>query len=151
LINSHKLSKIPIRYMEDCFFCKIGNKHIDSQVICENDDALAFLDIKPLSPGHTVVIPKTHAENILDLEDSKIGAVFGLVKRVTRVLNKSFRPDGFTIGINHGSMLGQVDHLHIHVIPRFKGDGEKSLHSLVNNPPKESLSEIRSKIIDNTN
>ncbi|MBI2591597.1 MAG: HIT family protein, partial [Candidatus Brennerbacteria bacterium] len=58
------------------------------------------------------------------------------------------KPDGFTIGINHGEASGQaVDHLHIHIIPRWKNDGGGSIHGVVNNPPKESLEEIKKKIL----
>lgn len=131
----------------DCLFCKIAGKTIPSEVIYEDDSVLAFLDIHPLSPGHTLIVPKVHSENILDLPDEEAAKAFVSVKKVTALLSEKLKPKGFTIGINHGRIGGQlVDHLHIHVIPRFEGDGGGSLHSVVKNPPKESLSEIRRKI-----
>lgn len=131
----------------DCLFCKIAEKTIPSEVIYEDDSVLAFLDIHPLSPGHTLIVPKVHSENILDLPDEEAAKAFVSVKKVTALLSEKLKPKGFTIGINHGRIGGQlVDHLHIHVIPRFEGDGGGSLHSVVKNPPKESLSEIRRKI-----
>lgn len=127
----------------DCLFCKIANKQISAEVVYEDEFATAVLDINPRAKGHIMVLPKVHAENILDLPDEKIDGVFKAVKNVTNILAKAFSPDGFTIGINHGSVSGQtIDHLHIHIIPRWFNDNGGSIHSVVNNPPKESLKEI---------
>ncbi len=132
----------------DCLFCKIANKEIASEIVYENDKIVAFLDIFPMSLGHTVVIPKKHAENIIDLAGEEVEPLFSAVKEITGLLQEKLAPRGFTIGINHGRVGGQlVDHLHVHIIPRFEGDGGGSLHSVVKNPPKESISEIRDKII----
>ncbi len=129
--------------MMDCLFCKIANKEIPAQIIYESADATAVLDVNPRAPGHTMILPKVHAENILKLPDDKIEGVFKAVKETTDLLNKKLKPDGFTIGINHGRVSGQiVEHLHIHVIPRWAGDGGGSIHSVVDNQLKESLEEI---------
>lgn len=134
----------------DCLFCKIADHSIPANIVYEDEKIAAFLDIHPLSPGHTVIIPKVHAENILDLTTEMIAPIFESVKTLTCVLNKALNPQGFTIGINHGKVSGQaVDHLHVHIIPRFSGDGGKSLHSIVSNPPKEPLKEIKEKILKN--
>ncbi len=131
----------------DCLFCKISHKEIPSEVVYEDDKTFAFLDIFPRAGGHTVIVPKIHAENVLDLPDELAAPLLLTVKRVTDILNKSLKPQGFTIGINHGRVSGQaVDHLHIHVIPRYDGDGGGSIHSVVNNPPKETLKEIIQKL-----
>jgi len=131
----------------DCLFCKIAKKEIGAEIVYEDADTLAFLDVRPRAPGHCMVIPKVHAENILDLFDDKVEPTFLTVKKVTAKLLKALNPQGFTIGINHGSVSGQViDHLHIHIIPRFENDGGRSIHSVVDNPPKESLKEIADKI-----
>jgi len=133
----------------DCIFCKIGKKEVPSEVIYEDGEVLAFLDINPISLGHSVVIPKIHAQNVLDLDDGLVGPVFGVVKKVTGMLQKALNPQGFTIGINHGKVSGQaVDHLHVHVIPRFEGDGGSSLHSVVQNKPQESVSETKKRILN---
>jgi histidine triad (HIT) family protein len=133
----------------DCLFCKIGSGEVPSQKIYEDEHALAFLDINPLTEGHTVIIPKIHAENILDLPAEEVAPVFLAVRRATGMLSKALGSEGFTIGINHGRISGQaVDHLHIHVIPRYKGDGGGSLHSVVNNPPDSKIEEIKTKIIE---
>lgn len=131
----------------DCLFCKIARKEFGSAVVYEDGDVLAFLDIHPRAPGHTMVIAKTHSETLLDVPDEAIAPLFKGVKTVTAMLQKALKPDGFTIGINHGKVSGQViDHLHVHIIPRFKEDGGGSIHSVVSNPPSETLEEIAAKI-----
>ncbi len=134
----------------DCLFCKIISKEISAEIIYEDDDAVAVLDVHPRAPGHVMILPKVHAENILDLPDEKIEPVFKAVKKVVELLNKSLKPDGFTIGINHGKVSGQtIEHLHIHIMPRWLNDNGGSVHDVVNNPPKESLEEIANKITTN--
>jgi len=131
----------------NCLFCKIIKKEIPAEIIYEDEKTLAVLDIAPRAPGHAMVLPKTHCETILDLPENEINPLFSSVKKVTRLIQKSLKPEGFTIGINHGKISGQaINHLHIHIIPRFKNDGGSSVHSVVNNPPKESLKEIKNKI-----
>lgn len=132
----------------DCLFCKIARKEFGSAVVYEDGDVLAFLDIHPRAPGHTMVIAKTHSETLLDVPDEAIAPLFKGVKTVTAMLQKALKPDGFTIGINHGKVSGQViDHLHVHIIPRFKEDGGGSIHTVVSNPPAETLEEIAAKIV----
>lgn len=132
--------------MPDCLFCKIVKKEIPAEIIYDNDFVLAVLDINPCTQGHVMVLPKTHFETILDLPE--VGPVFQTVKEVTGRLKEVFNPDGFTIGINQSRAAGQtVDHLHIHIIPRYKGDGGGSIHSIVQSQSKESLSVIKDKIL----
>ena len=137
-------------FMSKCIFCKIIRREINSEIIYEDEKTVAVLDVNPRSLGHSMVLPKIHAENILDLPDKEIEGVFKVVKKVAGILKKTFKPDGFTIGINHGKASGQVvDHLHIHIIPRWHGDGGGSMHSVINNPTEESLEEIARKIREN--
>ena len=136
----------------DCLFCKIASKEIPAEVIYENGGVVAFLDINPMTLGHTVIIPKNHAGNILDLPDDEVEPTFLAVKYVTGMLTRALNPEGFTIGVNHGRMSGQtVPHLHIHVIPRYSGDGGGSIHSVVKYPPKEEIEETKKKIIKASN
>jgi histidine triad (HIT) family protein len=132
----------------DCLFCKIAAKEITDSIVHEDDTTVAFLDINPRAPGHTLIIPKDHCESILDLKEEQIEPVFSAVKRMTGILKKALAPDGFTIGVNHGRHAGQViDHLHIHVIPRWKDDGGTSVNSVVLNQTGESLESIKEKIL----
>ncbi len=131
----------------DCIFCKIANKEIVSEIIYEDKNSLAFLDIHPITLGHAMVIPKIHAENILKLPNKIIGPLFSAVQKTVKILSNSLLPDGFTIGINHGKNAGQaIDHIHIHVLPRFRSDGGGSIHTIVKNPPKKSIKEVAKKI-----
>ncbi len=134
----------------DCIFCKIIKKEISAEIIYEDDGALSILDVYPVAPGHAMVLPKAHAQNILEVRSDQLGHLFSAVQAVTNILMKALQPDGFTIGINHGKVSGQtVDHLHIHIIPRWSTDHGGSLHSVVHNPPKESVQEIALRITNN--
>lgn len=132
---------------QNCLFCKIINREIGAMIVYEDDHAMAFLDVNPRSPGHTMVIPKTHAENIVSLPESEVEALFMAVRKVAGHLGVVLSPDGLTIGINQGGASGQaVPHLHVHIMPRYAGDGGGSIHSVVNNPPKEALEIIHKKV-----
>lgn len=132
-----------------CLFCKIVAKGIPAAVVYEDEKTLAFLDIMPRSPGHTMVIPKYHSPNFLELPAGEVAPLFLAVKKVADILMAKLKPDGLTVGINQGRASGQeVDHLHVHLMPRWKGDNGHAVQLVVNNKPKESLEEIRKKIVD---
>lgn len=134
----------------DCLFCKIISKEIEAYIVYENADAVAMLDVHPRALGHTMVLPKEHAPTLLDLAADRVGPVFQAAQTVARKLKRVLECDGLTIGINQGRASGQmVDHLHIHVIPRWHGDGGGSIHAVVNNPSRESLDVIARRL--NTN
>ena len=134
-----------------CLFCDIGSKRIAAEVIYEDEAAMAFLDINPRAPGHAMVIPKAHAETIIDLPDNDMGPLFSAVKRTAEKLMHATKSDGLTIGINQGRASGQeIDHLHVHLIPRFADDRGNSLQSVVNNHPKKSTKEIAEQIRSHT-
>ncbi|PIR44279.1 hypothetical protein COV23_00750 [Candidatus Wolfebacteria bacterium CG10_big_fil_rev_8_21_14_0_10_31_9] len=123
------------------------NKEIFAEIVYEDKDTIAILDVHPRALGHIMIIPKVHAETILDLPDEKVEGVFKAVKKVTSIIEKALSVNDFTIGINHGNVSGQiVKHLHIHIIPRWENDGGGSIHSVVDNPPKESIKETADKI-----
>jgi len=116
-------------------------------IVYEDDKTLAFLDVMPRSSGHALVVPKLHAATIVDLPESEIQPLFSAVKKVIALLTKAIAPDGVTIGINQGEASGQVvGHLHVHIMPRFNGDGGGSVQSAVHNPPEDSLEAIAAKI-----
>ena len=127
----------------DCLFCKIGKKEIPAQVIYEDENSLAFLDIKPHTKGHTVVIPKNHAQIVFDLNDRKYQQLMLSAKKTMELIKEKLNPDGFNVGWNHNTAGGQVvPHLHIHIFPRYNGDGGGSMHSIVNNPGDLSVEEV---------
>lgn len=109
----------------DCVFCKIVKGELPSYKVYEDDLSLAFLDINPVSPGHTLVIPKAeNTRNIFDVSPEDWAAVTETARKVAHAVEEATGADGVNIMMNNRGSAGQVvDHPHIHVIPRFKGDG----------------------------
>ncbi len=129
--------------MEQCIFCKIAAGEIPGHKVYEDKDTLAFLDIHPHAQGHTVVIPKKHGETVFDLEDATNKAVLMATTKAMEKIQKALSPDGFNVGWNHKPAGGQVvPHLHIHIIPRYNGDGGGSIHSIIKNPGKKSVEAV---------
>jgi histidine triad (HIT) family protein len=109
---------------DNCIFCKIANGDIPSAAIYEDDDFKVILDKFPSAPGHALILPKKHADNIFELDADSTAKIFPLAQKVARAIQKSLNPDGINILQNNGEAAGQsVMHLHVHIIPRFKEDG----------------------------
>ncbi|MDO8561210.1 MAG: HIT family protein [bacterium] len=112
--------------MNDCIFCKIARGELPSFKVYEDDAVLAFLDIRPVNPGHTLVVPKQHSKNIFDVPSDDWARVSETVRMLAGKIEKAMSADGVNIMMNNRGHAGQlVDHTHIHIIPRFKGDGFK--------------------------
>ena len=94
--------------MPDCIFCKIVAGEMNAHTVYENESVLALLDIHPASRGHTMVIPKVHAERLDLLEDRHVGALFLGVKSVMTLLEKALKPGGLNVGWNHGWAAGNT-------------------------------------------
>jgi len=110
--------------MTDCIFCKIVAGEIPAHKLYEDEKTLAFLDIHPVNPGHTLVIPKKHSYNILDIAPEDWAAVAEVARKMAVVLHEALGADGINLGMNNREHAGQVvDHPHVHVMPRHKGDG----------------------------
>jgi histidine triad (HIT) family protein len=108
----------------DCVFCRIVSGDIPSYRIAETDRAIAFLDVNPASEGHTLVIPREHRVDIWDLPADDGLAVWALAQRVATVLHDALRPDGLTLfQANRPAGFQDVLHFHLHVVPRWHGDG----------------------------
>lgn len=136
--------------MNDCIFCQIVKGKIHAFIVYEDEKTVAFLDSNPSAIGHTMVILKKHAATLLDLDEEGVKQEFLTVKKMTETLKKTFKTDKFTIGINHGEEWG-VPHLHVHIIPRFEGDGGGIIQKIVDNPPRKSLEVVAEKIKKNLN
>ena len=133
--------------MADCVFCKIIAGTAKAEAVYEDESALAFLDNHPASRGHTLVIPKTHAETLDHLSEAQLGPLFLAVKRVMGLLETSLQPAGLNVGWNHGWAAGQrVDHLHVHLIPRYAGDGGAGIQFLVHGSVREDLASIADQL-----
>ncbi len=109
--------------MTDCIFCKIVAGSIPSTKIFEDEDTLAFLDIKPVNPGHTLVIPKNHATNIFDISEKDYLAVMKTARMIAPAIRDGVGAEGANVTSSNGKAAGQeVFHFHIHIIPRFEKD-----------------------------
>lgn len=108
------------RSESDCPFC---NPDSASELIVESATAYAIFDKYPVSEGHALIIPKRHCESYFDLTFKEQAACVFMLNKVKEIVSERFKPDGFNVGINVGEMAGQtVHHVHIHLIPRYKGD-----------------------------
>ena len=131
----------------DCLFCKIVAKEIPNYTVYEDQQNLAFLDIHPHAKGHTVVIPKVHAETTFDLNEELLKEFSLAVQRTMERIDHVLHPDGYNVGWNHGEAGGQaVAHLHVHIMPRWHGDGGGPIQRVVQNQPKEDIKTIAEKI-----
>ena len=132
--------------MSQCVFCRIVAKEIPATVVHEDEHTLAFMDIGQVNPGHVLVALKKHAENIFALEDAQAAAVFRASAKVARAIRAAFEPQGLSVYQANGAAAGQtVLHLHIHLVPRYEGDG-MALTWPVKNPPREKLVDYAEKI-----
>lgn len=129
---------------ESCIFCKIASGKIPAYKVHEDDNTLAFLDVYPLSKGHTLVIPKAHTRQIEELSEKDSEMLFKTVWKLTRYIQLATGTTSSLIGINNGPESGQeVPHVHIHIIPRSKGDGGGPIHSAMRSRPAVSKEEMQ--------
>ena len=109
--------------IKDCQFCKLVEKEGVVSSVYEDEKVMAFLDVKPVSEGHTLVIPKTHYENIYEIPEDEIAHLHKIVKRVACAIKKGVNAGGISVTQhNEGAALQRILHLHVHVIPRYEGD-----------------------------
>ncbi|NQV89555.1 MAG: HIT family protein [Parcubacteria group bacterium] len=110
--------------MSDCLFCKIIAGEIPSVNVYEDEYVLAFLDINPVKAGHTLVVPKNHADDVSQSSNEDLAQVMGVVLKIAPKIQETVGGDGFNLMSNVGEAAGQsVFHTHFHIIPRFNGDG----------------------------
>jgi histidine triad (HIT) family protein len=132
--------------MSECIFCRIVARQIPATVVHEDEHTLAFMDIGQVNPGHVLVAVKKHADNIFALDDVQAAAVFRSAAKVARAIRAAFEPQGLSVYQANGKAAGQtVFHLHLHLVPRYEGDG-MALSWPVKNPPREKLVEYAEKI-----
>lgn len=109
--------------MENCIFCKIVQKDIPGKIIYEDDVCLAFLDLSQTTDGHTLVIPKKHYKNILEVNDETLTHLIVVTKKLANKIVKNLNANGVNILTNANEIAGQtVMHFHIHIIPRYNLD-----------------------------
>jgi len=134
--------------MNECVFCKIAKGEIPAGAgkLYEDDNFIAFLDIKPNNPGHALVVPKNHYENIYNVPDEVLKNIAPIVKKMTVAVKNGVNADGINIIMNNDGAAGQiVPHAHFHIIPRFADDG---LRHWIGKPypNKEASTKVAEKI-----
>jgi len=108
----------------NCSFCKIVHSEVQSYIVFEDDLSLAFLDKRPLFPGHCLLIPKSHYETLIDLPSSLVGPLFQNAQILVHAMEQGLQAEGTFVAINN-RISQSVPHLHIHIVPRHKKDGLK--------------------------
>jgi len=108
--------------VKGCVFCDIVAGSISAYVVFDSPSVLAFLDHRPLLPGHVLVIPKTHDETLGDLPEAEVGPYFRVVQRMAIAVEQAVHAEGSLVAANI-RISQSVPHLHVHVVPRRKGDG----------------------------
>jgi len=107
----------------ECIFCNIVEKKSEAEIIFEDDNIVAFLDIQPINYGHTLVVPKKHYDNFLTVPSNELADIVNATQFISGAVKRSVKADGFNVITNNGESAGQtVYHFHFHVIPRFNED-----------------------------
>lgn len=133
--------------MENCIFCQIIDGHIPSSKIYEDDDVLAFLDISQTTSGHSLLVPKKHTRNLLEISDDASSTLFRHLPKIARGLQTATQANGMNIIANSEEAAGQtVFHTHIHLIPRYDEKDEFSLNYTTHEPDFEALGQLAEKI-----
>ena len=131
---------------DDCIFCKIANGEIPSNTVYEDEDFRAILDMGPAAKGHTLLLPKEHADNLFELPDETAEKALKVAKSIGKKLISKLDADGMNIVQNNGEIAGQtVLHFHIHIIPRYKDDNQK-IGWVPGKPTAEELAEVCKQI-----
>ena len=134
--------------MEDCIFCKIANGEIPTRTLYEDADFRVILDLGPATKGHALILPKEHAANLYELPDEAAGKVLVLAKRMALTMREKLHCDGLNLVQNNGEVAGQtVSHFHLHLIPRYKGDGQQ-INWVPRKPTQEELEEVKREILE---
>lgn len=111
---------------ENCVFCKIAKGDIPSKVLYEDDEFKVILDLGPATKGHALILPKNHYRNLYEIPDEAAGKVMLLAKKMALHMTEKLNCDGFNLVQNNGEAAGQtVFHFHMHLIPRYREDGQK--------------------------
>jgi histidine triad (HIT) family protein len=105
-----------------CTFCAILAGEVPATRVLEDDGFVAFLDVRPLFPGHTLVVPRAHVETLADLPGADVGPLFERVQAVAGAMETGLGAQGSFVALNN-RVSQSVPHLHVHVVPRTKGDG----------------------------
>ncbi|MEZ7647237.1 HIT family protein [Streptococcus constellatus] len=133
--------------MEDCIFCKIIAGEIPSSKVYEDEQVLAFLDISQVTPGHTLVVPKEHFRNMLEMDGEAASQLFACIPTIARKVMKATDAKGMNIINNNEEIAGQtVFHTHVHLAPRYTEDDDLDVTFVAHEPDFPALAALAEKI-----
>ena len=129
--------------MSDCIFCKIVAGEIPAAKVYEDQEVLAFLDITQVTKGHTLVIPKKHYRNLLEMDDQASARLFSVIPKIAAHLKQILAAEGLNVINNNEQAAGQtVFHTHIHLLPRYNAEDGLSIQFQTNDPDFPKLGEL---------
>ncbi len=130
----------------NCIFCKIAAGEIPSKTLYEDEQFRVILDLGPAAKGHALILPRDHYANIYEIPEETAGSAMKLAKKMAGIMTEKMHCDGFNIVQNNGEIAGQtVFHFHMHLIPRYKDDGQV-IGWKAGSPSQEELEEIKNII-----
>ena len=133
--------------VSDCIFLKIVAGEIPASKVYEDYHFLAFLDISQVTPGHTLVIPKKHARNLLEMTPDETADLFNIVSRVTKKVESATQPQGMNIISNMEEIAGQsVFHTHVHILPRYSQEDDLKIDFIAHEPDFDRLAQLAKDI-----
>ena len=133
---------------DNCIFCKIANGEIPSKTLYEDEKFRVILDLGPAAKGHALILPKSHYADLYELPEDTAADAMILASKMAAWITDRLQCDGFNLMQNNGETAGQtVFHFHMHLIPRYRDDGQK-IGWIPGEPSAEELEEIKNKIID---
>lgn len=133
---------------DDCIFCRIACGEIPSKTLYEDEQFRVILDLGPATKGHALILPKDHAANLYELPEETAAAAMKLAKKMALKMRDKLHCDGLNLVQNNGETAGQtVPHFHLHLIPRYKGDGQ-NINWVPGKPSQEELEAVRKEITE---
>lgn len=133
---------------DDCIFCKIAAGEIPSKTLYEDEKFRVILDLGPATKGHSLILPKDHAANLYELQEETAADAMKLAKKMALLMREKLHCDGLNLIQNNGETAGQtVQHFHLHLIPRYKGDGQR-INWVPSEPTQEELEAVRKEIAE---
>lgn len=133
---------------DNCIFCKLANGQIPTRAIYEDESFKVILDNGPATKGHALILPKEHAANLFELPEDTAADVMKLAKKMATSMTEKLQCDGFNLVQNNGVVAGQsVFHFHMHLIPRYKNDGQKILWNPTQ-PTDAELDELKNLLAE---
>lgn len=132
--------------MTDCLFCRIVSGEVPATIVYEDDNSLAFLDHRPLFPGHALLVPREHVETLSDLPAKNVGSFFEAAQLLSRAVETAMEAEGTFVAMNN-RVSQSVPHLHVHIVPRRKKDGLKGFFwPRTKYKSDEEMEEVKKKI-----